>query len=140
MFRSMSVVVGVLLLAVGSTSVATGQPPDGMVLIPGGEFEMGNHFPGYPPREYPVHAVYVDSFYIDIYEVTNQQYADALNWAYGQGLIDNPADHGGVVQDSTTGTEYCDTAASSSESRITWDSETFGVTPERENHPMFRVS
>ncbi len=47
-------------------------PPDGMVLIPSGEFEMGDHHDG-TPAALPVHAVHVDSFYMDTYEVTNQR-------------------------------------------------------------------
>ena len=44
-----------------------------MVLIPGGEFQMGSNDGGIPD-ERPVHTVYVDAFYIDKYEVTNAQY------------------------------------------------------------------
>jgi formylglycine-generating enzyme required for sulfatase activity len=43
-----------------------------MVLIPGGEFFMGSEDGG--DDEVPVHKVYVDSFYMDKYEVTNAQY------------------------------------------------------------------
>ena len=46
--------------------------PDGMVLIPAGEFEMGRNQGA--ANERPVHTVYVDAFYMDIYEVTNAQY------------------------------------------------------------------
>lgn len=46
--------------------------PDGMVLIPAGEFEMGNNQGA--ANERPAHTVYVDAFYMDIYEVTNAQY------------------------------------------------------------------
>lgn len=42
-----------------------------MVLIPGGEFLMGKDDEGDCS---PAHKVYVDSFYIDKYEVTNAQY------------------------------------------------------------------
>ena len=45
-----------------------------MRLIPAGEFEMGNSLDGGGDDERPVHTVYVDSFYIDVYEVTNAQY------------------------------------------------------------------
>ena len=44
-------------------------PPEGMVLIPAGEFEMGSGDP-----EQPVHIVSVDAFYMDKYEVTNLEY------------------------------------------------------------------
>ena len=51
-------------------------PKDGakMVLIPGEEFKMGDHFNDGLKDEVPIHTVYVDAFYMDAYEVTNQQY------------------------------------------------------------------
>jgi len=45
-----------------------------MVLIPGGEFEMGDAFNEGNSDERPVHTVYVSSFYMDEHEVTNAQY------------------------------------------------------------------
>jgi len=47
-----------------------------MVLIPDGEFLMGNidHWLFVPDDDKPVHTVYIDAFYMDIYEVTNAQY------------------------------------------------------------------
>ena len=51
---------------------APNDSPDGMVLIPAGEFEMGSHTG--KNNECPVHTVYLDAFYMDIYEVTNAQY------------------------------------------------------------------
>ena len=42
-----------------------------MVLIPAGEFQMGSN---YDRKEQPVHAVYVDEFYMDVHEVTVGQY------------------------------------------------------------------
>ena len=51
-------------------------PKDGakMVLVPGEEFKMGDHFNDGLKDEVPMHTVYVDAFYMDAYEVTNQQY------------------------------------------------------------------
>ena len=49
-------------------------PPEGMVWIPAGEFQMGSVNPETPTDERPVHPVYVDAFFIDEYEVTNAQY------------------------------------------------------------------
>ena len=57
--------------------------PKGMVLIPAGEFEMGDNFNEGDDDERPVHTVYTDAFYINKYEVTNAQYAEFLN-AYGK--------------------------------------------------------
>ena len=50
-----------------------------MVLIPAGEFEMGDPFNEGTTYERPVHAVFIDDFYIDVYEVTNAMYAKFLN-------------------------------------------------------------
>ena len=55
----------------GDSSHRASVPP-GMVLIPAGEFQMGSD-DGYEDEQ-PVHTVYVDAFYMDVYEVTNAQY------------------------------------------------------------------
>jgi serine/threonine protein kinase/formylglycine-generating enzyme required for sulfatase activity len=47
-------------------------PPAGMVLVPGGEFKMGRDDGG--PYEKPVHSVTVNPFFMDLTEVTNEQY------------------------------------------------------------------
>ena len=48
-----------------------------MVLIPAGDFQMGgNHGTG---DEEPVHTVYLDDFYIDVFEVTNRRYEEFMN-------------------------------------------------------------
>ena len=45
-----------------------------MVLIPAGEFQMGDAFNEGDSSERPVDTVYLDAFYMDVYEVTNAQY------------------------------------------------------------------
>ncbi len=47
-------------------------PPDGMVLIPAGEFEMGSNDGS--DDEQPIHTVYVDAFYMDTHEVTHADF------------------------------------------------------------------
>ena len=49
-------------------------PPEDMVSIPAGEFEMGSGDPESDNDEQPVHIIYVNAFYMDKYEVTNLEY------------------------------------------------------------------
>jgi formylglycine-generating enzyme len=49
-----------------------GDVPDGMVWVPGGEFYMGDAEIG---DDNEVHLVYVDGFWMDKYELTNEQFA-----------------------------------------------------------------
>ena len=49
-------------------------PPEGMVLIPAGEFLMGSNDPEAQNNEQPVHPVYIDTFFMDKHEVTNLAY------------------------------------------------------------------
>jgi formylglycine-generating enzyme len=52
---------------------------DDMVLIPAGEFLMGSDSPYFTsPSERPAHTVFVDSFFIDKYAVTQRQYRDVI--------------------------------------------------------------
>jgi formylglycine-generating enzyme required for sulfatase activity len=53
--------------------VAEPLPPEGMVYVPAGTFLMGRD-KGKDEAERPAHQVKVGSFYIDIYEVTNEDY------------------------------------------------------------------
>ena len=69
----------------------TGQPsapPEGMVLIPAGEFEMGSNDAEANNNEQPVRPVYVDAFYMDETEVTNLQFKEFLlenpHWQKGR--------------------------------------------------------
>lgn len=54
-----------------------------MMLIEAGEFSMGDHHDVGDSDEKPVHIVYLDAYYIDETEVTNEQYCAFLN-AYGK--------------------------------------------------------
>ncbi len=64
-----------------------GKAPEGMVLIPGGEFSMGSINPvglengGNQEMNdsRPVHRVYLDGFYMDASEVTNAQFTAFVN-------------------------------------------------------------
>jgi formylglycine-generating enzyme required for sulfatase activity len=58
--------------------------PEGMVWIPGGEFSMGSDeageslcgLPGVTRDAQPIHRVYVDGFWMDVTEVTNDQFEE----------------------------------------------------------------
>jgi formylglycine-generating enzyme required for sulfatase activity len=136
----------VLLLAmvvtamVGDTNVKA-QIPD-LALITGGEFEMGDHSglggedPKHPSDEVPVHAVYIDSFYMGITEATNQQYCDYLNSALSQGLIEV---RGGIVYAVGGSDIYCETRESVPYSRIGWDGGSFTILDNKGSHPMVGI-
>lgn len=58
------------ITASGDTSLT------GMVLVPGGTFQMGGDNHQASPDEYPKHTVQVSPFYMDATEVTNAQFKD----------------------------------------------------------------
>ncbi len=76
-----------------------------MVLIPAGEFQMGSN--DGDNDEQPVHTVYVDAFYMDVYEVTNAQFkafVDA-NPLWQKGNLPDKYDDGSYLW-SWTGNSY----------------------------------
>jgi formylglycine-generating enzyme required for sulfatase activity len=75
-------------------------PRQGMALIPAGYFQMGSSTGA--ANETPEHPVFLDSFYLDLYEVTNAQYRECVkergctqaglpNTLTYQGYRDDPA-------------------------------------------------
>jgi formylglycine-generating enzyme required for sulfatase activity len=116
--------------------------PDDMLLIPGGEFLMGDHFNEGDLDELPVHAVYVDSFYISRYETTNQQYCDYLNSVISEDLIEVRS---GIIYASPGGTSpYCDTYSYDADSSIEYSGDVFSVRIkdgiDMSDHPIVEVS
>ncbi|MBN2564916.1 MAG: SUMF1/EgtB/PvdO family nonheme iron enzyme [Candidatus Eisenbacteria bacterium] len=80
-------------LAVGATITFSGtyapdgddpEPPE-MVTVPSGEFEMGDGvaYCGVDERE----VTLTRSFYLGQHEVTNQEYMEAVQWAYDHGYV-----------------------------------------------------
>ena len=110
-----------------------------LVPVAGGNFQMGDPWSEGSADERPVHAVYVSSFYLGVCEVTAQQYAEGLNWAWAQGGLITVI-NGAVYKYGGTSYVYCDTTLSSAFGRITWDGTTFGVVPGKETHAMTKVS
>src|SRR5258705_5630631 len=79
-------------------SMPSAEPPHAdMVWIPGGTFSMGSG--DFYPEERPVHEVTVDGFWIDSYEVTNEQFAHFVEATGYLTLAErplNPADYPGA--------------------------------------------
>jgi len=58
-----------------------------MVTVPGDTFDMGDPWGEGHDDELPVHSVTLSAYEIGMFEVTNQEYADMLNYANGQGYL-----------------------------------------------------
>ena len=73
--------------SIPNATLPLGPAPAGMVWIPGGEFSMGSSvesdslcsMPGMSRDASPVHRVYVDGFWMDTTELTNEQFASFVN-------------------------------------------------------------
>jgi formylglycine-generating enzyme required for sulfatase activity/tRNA A-37 threonylcarbamoyl transferase component Bud32 len=86
----------------------------GMALVPAGEFLMGDDIEF--SYDTPIHTVYLDAFYIDLYEVTNALYAECVQaggcgpYTFGEaGYFDNPryAHHPMVDVSWQEAQDYC---------------------------------
>ncbi|MHC4946412.1 MAG: formylglycine-generating enzyme family protein [Planctomycetota bacterium] len=110
--------------------------PSGMVLVPGGAFDMGDHAGVGDPDELPVHAVGVDTFMMDVFEVNNDQYCEFLNEAY---LLGNIEVIGGEVYRMGSWELYFKTFEADPESRISWTGSSFKV-KEKGDHPVLLVT
>ncbi len=87
----MSLLSGALALAGDLTG--TGKDGASMVLIPAGEFLMGTSISNRDGGrdEYPQRPIFLNAFYIDVYEVTNGRYLDFI-MATKHRLPENPRD------------------------------------------------
>ena len=79
--------VAACLLLVGCPPAGRSPEPAEMVSVSSGWFDMGDSFGEGYDAERPVHRVTLSAYEIGIYEVTNQEYVDVLNWAQDRGLI-----------------------------------------------------
>ncbi|HUW19889.1 MAG TPA: SUMF1/EgtB/PvdO family nonheme iron enzyme [Sedimentisphaerales bacterium] len=115
-------------------------PPNDMLLIPAGSFQMGDAFSEGGLGELPVHPVTLDSFYIGKYELTNAQYCAYLNSSLGSSIYVSA----GVVYGSGNNQPYCDTSGSRSFSQIDYNDGAFTVRTkggrDMSNDPMLVVS
>jgi len=108
--------------------------------IPGGEFEMGDHFgfvdPSHPSDELPLHMVKVDSFYMTKTETTNQQFLAFLNSSLVKGLVEVRSN----IVYATGGIDiFCYTNQYASYYSIGYDGKVFSIVDFRANHPVVGV-
>lgn len=111
-------------------------PPDGMVLIPSGSFQMGNIFGGGGTDEAPIHTVTVSGFYMDKFEVSNEKMREVLQWAYDQNLV--VATAGGVTNNE--GSARALLGLASSRCQISFSGGIFSVDSGKTNFPCIEVS
>ena len=82
--RTDTVLNSVFVPTVANPSLPPGVAPEGMVWIPGGEFSMGSDvadevlcgLPGVTRDAVPIHQVYVDGFWMDKTDVTNERFEE----------------------------------------------------------------
>jgi len=72
---------------VNFTAVSSGGLTNDMCYIPAGTFSMGDHHDAGASNERPVHDIYIDAFYMDKYEVSNEKMREVMQWAYDNGKI-----------------------------------------------------
>jgi formylglycine-generating enzyme required for sulfatase activity len=80
-----------------------------VVEVPAGSFLMGNADPDSKMEERPPHEVVLThDFWMDRYQITNTQLANAYNWALARGMVEIIGDT--LVQETTFDTKLLDTA------------------------------
>jgi formylglycine-generating enzyme required for sulfatase activity len=130
----------VITLAIVMSHLNAQEKMPGFMLIPAGQFEMGDHHgfidPGHPSDEIPIHTVYIDSFYMAMTQVTCREYCDYLNSAVVQGLVEVRS---GFIYGIGGSNIYCDTFASDTASPIQWTGSTFTVRDNKDQHPITGV-
>ncbi|MCM8780539.1 MAG: formylglycine-generating enzyme family protein [Candidatus Omnitrophica bacterium] len=138
--RSISLCIFILLVWMNLFSVSAEEfksPP--MVLVPKGRFKMGNdEF----KNAKPVHSVTLtNDFYISKYEITNQEYADMLNYALNRGYLDKNYLSGDKIQArgiSKSPQKYLD--VSDEDSQIIFKDGKFEVLAGKENFPVLELT
>ena len=100
-----------------------------MISIAAGCFEMGcpESEDGYN-NEKPLHTVCLDGYQIGMYELTNEEFVDVLNWAHSRGLLSN-ADGTPYTNNAiyAYGQVIANTESSSSESQIVFSNGVFSA-------------
>ena len=110
------------------------------VQVPGGEFQMGDHFgfvdPKHPSDEFPIHLVKIDSFYMARDITTNQQFLAFLNTSLLSGAIEV---RNNIVYAKGGSDIYCYTNQFGTSNSIGYDGHVFSISDFRANHPVVGV-
>lgn len=126
-------------IAVRGPVIQTANLPE-VKMLPGGEFVMGDHHgfvdPQHPSDELPMHSVKVDSLYMGVFEISNQQYCNFLNAAKTAGTIEV---RNNLVYAAGDTNIFFFTNLYAAYSSIGWDGNNFSVIDFRARHPVVGV-
>jgi len=118
-------------------TMTTNSLPQGMNLVDGGPFSMGNWYPAEGQAdELPVHDVFLSGFFIDKYEVSNERMRQVLQWAYDNSVV--TADVTTVTNVEGDQRELVNLDESTCE--LAFSSGVFTVEPGKANCPCVQVS
>jgi formylglycine-generating enzyme required for sulfatase activity len=110
------------------------------VLLPAGEFDMGDHYGfvdnSHPSDETPVHRVRINSFYMAATQTTNRQFLDFLNDSLSAGAIEV---RGNMVYAVGGSDIYGYTIQYASCYSIGFNGAVFAITDFRAEHPVVGV-
>lgn len=123
---------GDTLTLVGTYVEDGGPPPPGMITVPAGSFTMGQVGAFCAPE----HGVrFTHGFYLDQYEVTNQEYTEAVQWAYDNGYVTATASS---AQDDLDGSTTELLNLDSSDCEISFSAGVFSCA--NPDHPVIEVT
>lgn len=94
----------VALLALPAGCGPNRQAAAGMVLIPGGQFDMGSEADFAYPNEKPVHRVQVAPFFLDVHPVTNAEFAEFVRATGYKTVAERAVDWGEMQKQLPPGT------------------------------------
>jgi formylglycine-generating enzyme required for sulfatase activity len=94
--------------------------------------------PGWGSDEWPLHDVYIDSFYMDKYEVSNEKMRKVMQWAFDNGKI--TATVAAVTNLEGDQQELLNLDSSYSQISFSTNNNTFVVDAGKSNYPCAEVS